>query len=255
MSRHLPRSALSAISVIGVAVVGMTSHSIAAQLSSTSDCNFVVHVPGLFGGTNLQYHMRKGALFTENSNHKFCGPVSESTPFGDSNSDQCFTVNDGRLLSGAWSNKVASSDCALSDASVVHTPLVLSDFAAWGGDGPSNLHGQAFLKTVGGDVKTCAGESVLLLPATPYVDELIAKESAGVSENADSRLISFSRKTICDAQGNFSFARLPAQRWYVLTEVTWGVPHVNDPGDRWGPLTSLFRRRLSAESGPSSRRR
>ncbi len=242
MSGNAPRflRVIRLAAVIGVTLAGMTSHSIAAQLLSASDCNFVVHVPGMFGGTKLRYRMQKGALFTENTDHKFCGPVTQSSPLGDSNGDQCFIVTDGRLISGAWSNKVASSNCVLSDASIIHTPFVLSDFASWGGDGPSSLHGQAFLKTVGGDVKTCAGERVLLLPATPYLDELLAKAKAGVSANADRRLMSFSHTTICDAQGNFSFARLPAQRWYVLTKVTWGVPHIDDPGDQPGPLASFL---------------
>jgi hypothetical protein len=226
--------------VIGVGLFGMYSHAFAAQLLSASDCNFVVHVPGMLGGKQLQYHMQKGAVFTENAQHKFCGRVAEATPFGDSDGDQCFAVADSKLVSGAWSNKVTSSNCILSDASAISVPFDVSDVASWSGNGPSNLRGQAFLKTVGGDVKTCAGEFVVLLPATPYVDEVIAKGKAAVSADVDSRLMTYSRKTICDAQGNFSFAGLPAQRWYVLTLVTWGVPHIDAPSARPGPLTSLL---------------
>ena len=81
-----------------------------------------------------------------------------------------------------------------------------------------------------GDVKTCAGARVLLLPATAYVDEMLAKKKAGISVDADPRLQSYTRTTVCDAQGNFSFAGLPEQRWNVLTSVTWGVPHISEPG-------------------------
>jgi hypothetical protein len=207
-------------------------HAVAAQLVSSRDCNFVMHVPGVFGGKNLNLSMRKGAVFTENGDHKFCGPVTQATPFGESNGDQCFVVTDGKLISGNWSDKVTSSSCVLTDAAAMHAPFVVGDFAPWAGSGPSSLHGQAFLKTVGGNVKTCAGARVLLLPATPYVDELLAKKNAGISVDADSRLKSYTRVTICDAQGNFSFAGLPAQRWYVATSVTWGVPQIDEPGDQ-----------------------
>ena len=38
--------------------------------------------------------------------------------------------------------------------------------------GNCNLEGQAFLKTKGGDVKTCAGEEVILMPYNAYTQEL-----------------------------------------------------------------------------------
>jgi hypothetical protein len=218
----------------------MTAHSFAAQLLSASTCTFVVHVPGAFGGTNLTYHMQKDALFNENADHKFCGPVAQGTPFGESKGDQCFAIDDGKLISGKWSNRVTSSDCLFSDASAFNTPFDPSNFTSWSGDGSSNLHGQAFLKTVGGEIKTCAGEDVLLLPATAYVDDLLVKTGAGVSVSPDSRLMSLSHRTVCDAQGNFSVSRLPAQKWYVLTRVTWGVPHIESPGEKPGPLASLL---------------
>ena len=218
---------LTAVCMFGVCVCAS-----AAQLVSSGDCKFVMHVPGFFGGTDLHLKMRKGALFTESADHKFCGPVSQKTPFGASEGNQCFVVTNGELVSGKWSDKVTSSNCHLADASAMHTPFNSADFAAWGGAGPATLHGQAFLKTVGGAVKTCAGSRVLLLPATPYVDELLAKEKVGIAVQADPRLTSYSRTTICDAQGNFSFTGLPVKRWFVMTHVTWGVPQIGDSGDQ-----------------------
>ena len=44
------------------------------------------------------------------------------------------------------------------------TPFSETDFGPWVGGGPANLKGQAFLRTVGGDVKTCAGAMVILFP-------------------------------------------------------------------------------------------
>jgi hypothetical protein len=233
---------------LGAAFIGVTtlsqgaapSQATTAQLMSSNDCDFVMHVPGVFGGTNLHLKMRKGAVFTEDTNrHKFCGVVTQAGPIGESKGDQCFVITDGKLVSGAWSDKVTSSNCVLTDASAMHVPFVVSELAPWAGSGPASLHGQAFLKTAGGDVRTCAGERVLLLPANPYVDELLDKSNAGISAPPDQQLMPYIRSTICDAQGNFSFAQLPAQRWYVLTQVTWQVPHLDATlGYRPGPLTS-----------------
>lgn len=223
-----------------VVLMGITTHAFAAQLVTVSECKFVVHVPGAFGGSNLNYRIKKDALFNESGDHKYCGLTTASTPVGESESNECYVIDDGKLISGKWSNKVTSSDCAFFDASTLNTPFDPSYFTPWGGRGAANLHGQAFLRTVGGDVKTCAGEVVLLLPATPYVDELLIKGKAGVSVNPDPRLASLSHQTVCDAQGNFSLSQLPAQKWYVLTRVTWGVPHIESPGERPGPLTSLL---------------
>jgi hypothetical protein len=242
MSSNLQRitSAMARVGLMVVGILGACHHAVAAQLVSSQDCSFVMHVPGVSGGKNLNLKMRKGAVFTENGDHKFCGSVTQTTPFGESNGNQCFVVTDGKLISGPWSDKVTSSSCILTDAAAMQTPFAVGDLTPWLGQGPASLHGQAFLKTVGGDVKTCAGARVLLLPATPYVDELLAKAKAGISVQTEPRLIAYSRSTICDAQGNFSFAALPAQRWYVLTSVTWGVPHIDEPGDQPAPLTSLL---------------
>jgi len=100
-----------------------------------------------------------------------------------------------------------------------------AEFTPFAGAGPASLNGQAFLKTVGGDVKTCAGNQVFLVPSTPYNDEVIAHTRVGEPlANRDSRATQFTRVSICDASGKFTFDRIPAKKWYVVTKVTWGVP-------------------------------
>ena len=109
--------------------------------------------------------------------------------------------------------------------------------------GTGAIKGQAFLKTVGGDVKTCAGNIVVLLPSSAYTREIV---SAGMSAsnrsssiaNLNEGLASYMKGGRCDAQGNFSVARLPAGDYIILTEVTWGVPRGNYGVSReGGPLT------------------
>jgi hypothetical protein len=214
-----------------------------------SSCNFVVDVPGIFGPTHLKYSAAGGAVYTQNGDGKFCGAAAMETPMGPSSSDTCFVVADGQLVSGDWGNKVSSSSCTLVDGTTINAPFDNNQAAAFTGTGSANLHGQAFLKTVGGDVRTCAGEDVVLIPATPYFDEMIEKTTSGIDTHLDQRATSLLRRTICDAQGNFSFPSLPTQKWYVLTQVKWGVPHIEQPGEHPGLITGLL---LGVHAPPST---
>jgi len=103
--------------------------------------------------------------------------------------------------------------------------------------GGNTVTGDALLRTRGGDVKTCAGLNVTLLPATPYTAEYIwrrfGSEDGGYSGNVDVGPITlapdldrFRRSGVCDAQGVFTFANLPDGAYYVIATVTWEVPEM-----------------------------
>jgi hypothetical protein len=77
--------------------------------------------------------------------------------------------------------------------------------------GGATLQGQAFLRRRNGDVVTCAGALVRLVPAV---------ESEAVDYP---RRCQACRATRCDAQGHFGFAHLPAREWIVVTRVEWEV--------------------------------
>jgi hypothetical protein len=100
------------------------------------------------------------------------------------------------------------------------------DFQPWASSGPATLQGQAFLKTVGGDVKTCAGEAVMLIPGTQFDREMIQAERAGHSDaaNVPPSWGKYAKHVTCDAQGNFVFDDLVAREWIVETIVQWGIP-------------------------------
>lgn len=240
------RRVAPAVAVTCVACVAAPAH--AAQLQLEDDCSFVVDVPGIFSTSHLNYSARSGTIFTSDQDGKFCGPVTATTPLGDTTQNECFVVTNGQLISGAWSNKISSSTCTLSDASKIDVVFDESLSTRYGGTGPSTLRGQAFLRTVGGDVKTCAGRDVLLVPASAYFDELIRKVGSGVNVEADRRALALIRKSICDAQGNFQFAQLPVGQWYVIAKVTWGVPHTEERKKRTDPLTALI---FGAHRAPS----
>lgn len=212
----------------------------AAQLVAKGNCSYVEDVPGIFGSTHLNQSILKGAVFAQDDGGKFCGMATMQTPFGPATSSECFVVADGQLVSGQHGNKISSSDCALVDRSASVVAFDPGQAAAFAGSGPANLHGQAFLKTVGGDVKTCAGEDVFLMPAIPYFDEIVESVKGGMHPASDQRAMALLRHTMCDAQGNFSLSGVPAQKWYVVTQVRWGVPHIQQPGENPGLIGALL---------------
>ena len=92
--------------------------------------------------------------------------------------------------------------------------------------GTDTLKGQAFLRTVDGHVKTCAGYPVILVPYNRYFAEVTRAYVRGYSAltNKDPRAHGYARETRCDADGKFSFSNLPSGEWLVVAEVRWGIP-------------------------------
>jgi hypothetical protein len=92
--------------------------------------------------------------------------------------------------------------------------------------GSAKIVGQAFLKTVGGDVKYGAGDTVWLHPVTSLTNEWFTKHivqgvplAAGNPHSYD-----FRRQAIADAEGRFEFDALPPGDYYLTCSITWGVP-------------------------------
>lgn len=108
-----------------------------------------------------------------------------------------------------------------------------ADEVAWSKvRGANSITGQAIMRTRGGDVKTCAGLDVSLIPYSAYAAERIAVTYGAEDEGfarRESRPFSPDpavyhetiRRSICDAQGNFRFTGLPDGRYFVLVEVSW----------------------------------
>jgi hypothetical protein len=99
--------------------------------------------------------------------------------------------------------------------------------------GNNSIEGNAVLRTVGGEVRTCAGFTAQLVPRSRYADEraiaIYGSIERGIGRNVkfestDPRYEAAIRTTTCDAQGNFSFEDLPDGEYYVAALVTWGVP-------------------------------
>lgn len=103
--------------------------------------------------------------------------------------------------------------------------------------GSNIIQGQAFLRTNGGSVVTCAGFEVQLIPASKYSKErLVHIYGAGNTGYAsvkkltntkfvqtDKGYLQNIRKARCDAQGNFKFSQLADGEYAVIARVTWKV--------------------------------
>lgn len=124
------------------------------------------------------------------------------------------------------------------------------DFAWSTKAGTAKLTGQAFVKTMGGDVKYCAGNEVYLVPGTRYADAL-----TNMPKRANSRVkhpegyAKYRRTTIGDGMGNFEFTNLPAGRWYVGCVVAW----VYDAGMYTGTTGALAEAMVTLAEGESKR--
>ncbi|WP_175185685.1 prealbumin-like fold domain-containing protein [Achromobacter animicus] len=93
--------------------------------------------------------------------------------------------------------------------------------------GTGGLTGQAFLRTEGGDVKTAAGSTVYIEPATSVTKqrfEVTCKGRKALAGKQDPRADKFIRETIADAEGKFKFNDLPPGAYYLITHVRWSAP-------------------------------
>ena len=114
-------------------------------------------------------------------------------------------------------------------------------------EGSHSLAGNAFLMTRGGDPKTCAGQDVWILPATPYAQERFVhwRDGADLPE-APAEFEAQRRQTVCNSDGRFVFHGLTEGPYLVLARVDWEAPEVRT---NWGNVVS------NALSGPYAYKR
>lgn len=109
--------------------------------------------------------------------------------------------------------------------------------AAWAAaKGSNTIVGNAMLRTVGGDIKTCAGFEAALVPVTRYgegrVNIIYGSSQKGYNPLRTPRVIApaspaynaIVRTTTCDSLGNFEFNGLPSGEYFIQSVVSWGVP-------------------------------
>jgi hypothetical protein len=118
---------------------------------------------------------------------------------------------------------LVSCSIAPQERTAVYNPAELLPYSK---AGTGKSIGQAFLKTVGGDVKYGAGNTVAIHPVTSLTTEWYDKAivqgiplAAGNPHTDDYR-----KTTQADGEGRFEFDGLPPGGYYVTCAITWGVP-------------------------------
>jgi len=108
-------------------------------------------------------------------------------------------------------------------------------------DGPNTIKGNSFMRQKGGGIVTCAGQSVYLVPATPYATERVRVLYGNIERGFNPgrrqqftpdppeyrQLVKTAR---CDAQGNFTFERVADGDFYINTSVVWQVAQTQQGG-------------------------
>ncbi len=99
-----------------------------------------------------------------------------------------------------------------------------SEYTKYHQDGTAEVKGQAFLKTAGGEVRYGAGNTVSLIPATAYSEEIIGYiqnykfiRPAGV----DPRWKDSFKTTTADGSGSFEFVNVPAGTYFLECPIYW----------------------------------
>lgn len=146
-----------------------------------------------------------------------------------------------RLWGEIMTTKTALLACVVAclagcvQTATISTPFnpVEHEFAAR--HGAATISGQAFFRRNDGVVVYAAGSPVLLLPATGYVQEIVAKGSNPYAQtnftNADQRLGQYIKKGQANGEGRFTFSGLSAGNYLVVTNVTWMAGNVPQGGD------------------------
>lgn len=102
--------------------------------------------------------------------------------------------------------------------------------------GANTITGEAMLRTRGGDVKTCAGLAVYLLPVTDHSDAYARRAFLsttkgiyvpplfGKAPTLSPDVDPYIKRKTCNSQGQFTFSALPDGEYYVVATVTWEAP-------------------------------
>jgi len=138
----------------------------------------------------------------------------------------------------AIAGAMSVSACATTDGAA---PVAANPFDAaaleWSrGAGQNAIKGSAILRTRGGDVKTCAGLTARLIPASAHTTEYV-KNVYGPGEKGlenpyawlakralNGGVADYVRTTTCNPQGEFGFSGLPDGKYYVEANVSWEAP-------------------------------
>jgi len=118
--------------------------------------------------------------------------------------------------------------------------------------GNMTLTGEAFLRQRRGTVVTCAGQGVSLIPETEYASErmmhIYGSPYQGYRPAIDATYSSitfipeepsyhtYTKNTVCDAQGHFKFTNLKKGKYIIIATVVWETADGNYTSTQGGLL-------------------
>jgi hypothetical protein len=104
-----------------------------------------------------------------------------------------------------------------------------AEYAGLPTTGTGSIKGQAFMRTLGGEVRYAAGLEILLRPKTAYMEEWFQRSVVKLEllTQSDPGAFAHDRKTVGDGEGHFAFTGIPAGSYYVCSAITWTVPGPN----------------------------
>jgi len=137
--------------------------------------------------------------------------------------------------------------CVSMQPPVERIPFPGGEYDSLRESGTAVIRGQAFLKTRGGDVKTAAGEEVVLNPVTSYSQQWyqVAYLNGRPLTGPDPRYLRYIRKTIADADGRFTFRNVAGGDYFIVARVVWEAP----TGYGLVPQGGFVAKKVSVEDG------
>ncbi|RAU39285.1 hypothetical protein [Pseudomonas sp. RIT411] len=144
-----------------------------------------------------------------------------------------------------------TAGCVSKPAPQPRIAFPVAEYNALPKEGTGVVEGQAFMKTVGGDVKFGAGSEVTLNPITSYSEQWYRHyyELRSPLQAADTRQDSYILTTQADGSGNFKFTDVPPGRYFVTSTVRWQAPSQFGLTNQGGWLTN----RITVSNGKTTR--
>lgn len=122
--------------------------------------------------------------------------------------------------------------------------------------GSNTIEGSALIRQKGGDIVTCAGVEVALIPVTDYATErmvaIYGSDQKGYRSSGNLKFepdlpeyYEATKRVLGDAQGEFVFSDVTDGEFYISTRITWTVGYSSQGG--------VLMKRVKVEGGETER--
>lgn len=130
---------------------------------------------------------------------------------------------------------ILGTACAPTVMQVSLAPADVESASAMLEPGTATIKGSALIRQRGGGVVTCAGNDAFLVPGTESASRelrrIFGSDRGYVRRGGDATLGGGTlvappepnRRTVCNAQGFFTFENVRPGRWHIMTSVVWTV--------------------------------